>query len=71
VRELLHSAVGSARELGLPLFEFRVLQSMKTCLGEGRLETEATRRLRELSYLQGLEERAARFIGSTYPSTTN
>lgn len=71
VRELLHSAIGSARELGLPLFELRVLQSMKTCLGEGRLDTEATHRLRELSYLQGLEERAARFIGSTYPYTTN
>lgn len=71
VRELLRSAVGSARELGLPVFEFRALQSMQACLADEQLETEATRRLTELSYLQGLEERAARFIGSTYPHKTN
>jgi len=68
VHQMLRSAASCARDLQLPVLEFRALQTMLECVGEGRLDVRAKRRLEQLSYLRGFEERAARFISSAYPS---
>jgi class 3 adenylate cyclase/tetratricopeptide (TPR) repeat protein len=69
VRAMLQSAIDRAQELRLPLVEVRAWRTLQRYVGYERLGAHGNQRLKELAFLNDLEDRAARLIRANYPLT--